>query len=268
MPQPLQPYRRRLIRLPNPAAGADLVITPNGVGLWVVRYLRFVYTTSAVVGSRYVTIAADDGSDVYWRSGFYTSQRQSSTRQFCASSGLESSASFSEDFGRQISSTFAAAAAGSVSLSVGDYTSGFTVATQAIGAAVNVDLALTNVAGGTMTYRVTMPTLGTVIDIPLHSPVQAATGLVAPTLSFPATVGGPAYSLALYGLASQMTSIESHIPLNDGLVLPQGWRLSTETTGIDVGDQISSVTMVVEEYPSGPAYYSDVMSTVYSEEIR
>lgn len=54
---------------PNPAAGAEISITPSGLGFWRILSLVFTLTTSAVVANRAPSLAASDGTSRYWRSG-------------------------------------------------------------------------------------------------------------------------------------------------------------------------------------------------------
>lgn len=63
MVQPLrQAYRRYAKAIPNPAAGAELIITPDGQGGWRVVYLAFTFTASAAVANRNVALRATDGT--------------------------------------------------------------------------------------------------------------------------------------------------------------------------------------------------------------
>lgn len=56
----------RTLKIGNPNAGADFVITPGGQRWWRITSLVAVLTTSAVVATRQVTLRADTGGDVWW----------------------------------------------------------------------------------------------------------------------------------------------------------------------------------------------------------
>lgn len=98
--------------------------------------------------------------------------------------------------------TFAAAAAGNLfGPAAGESVAGFKVFFQAPGAAVNADVTLTNVLGGTETFRITIPTTGFVLDMMnLPNPIPAANAAAFPNVNVPAIVGGPAYSIWLQSL--------------------------------------------------------------------
>lgn len=97
--------------------------------------------------------------------------------------------------------TFAAAAGGSLfGPAAGESVAGFSVLFQAPAAAVNADITLTNVLGGTQTYRIVVPTTGLNFTMNYPKPVPAANSAVFPTVNVPAIVGGPAYSITLQSL--------------------------------------------------------------------
>lgn len=52
--------------MPNPAVGADFVITPGGQRSWRIVSLTAVLTTSAAVANRQVRLTADRGGDVWY----------------------------------------------------------------------------------------------------------------------------------------------------------------------------------------------------------
>lgn len=50
------------VALPSPAAGAELSLTPTGLGGWLVQSLRWTLTTSAAVGNRTPRLDVTDGT--------------------------------------------------------------------------------------------------------------------------------------------------------------------------------------------------------------
>lgn len=100
----------------------------------------------------------------------------------------------------QASAVFAAAAAGSVALPVlGESITGYIINLQSPAAAVVMDVTVTNVAGGTITNRISVPVGGKDVAVTFPAPIPALNAGVAPTVTVPATVGGPAYSITVTG---------------------------------------------------------------------
>lgn len=58
----------RVHRIANPNAGAEFILQAPGSGLWRVVSLAFALATSAVVGSRRVSLRADDGTSTFFLS--------------------------------------------------------------------------------------------------------------------------------------------------------------------------------------------------------
>lgn len=101
----------------------------------------------------------------------------------------------------QASNTFGAAATGSVSLPAGGFITGFDINFLPAAANVTGIVTVTNVSGGTMSYEIGIGTGGGGTDLPIRypAPLPAASSGVAPTVNVPAIVGGPAYSITVYG---------------------------------------------------------------------
>jgi hypothetical protein len=59
-------YSRRLVTPANPAAGAEIDITPNEAAIWVVKHLIFTFTASAAVANRQVLLRADAGGTPFY----------------------------------------------------------------------------------------------------------------------------------------------------------------------------------------------------------
>jgi len=78
-------YRR--IRVPAPAAGAEVTKQPDGAGLWVVRSVLVPLVTSAAVANRAVALTVADGEGVYLRTPAGTVQAATLTRNYCAYPG-------------------------------------------------------------------------------------------------------------------------------------------------------------------------------------
>lgn len=254
MAQRGEQYRRYLRQIASPAAGGEIDVTPNGMGGWRIQALIFTLTSSAAVGARIPQLTADDGTTVWWRSPAVTEIHPSSTDIFIAHPGIVGSGAAPGGLTRQASAVFAAAAAGSAALQAGESITGFTLNFQGAAAATNMDVTITNVLGGTITYRIVNPVLGKDLHILFPDPIPAATGLVAPTVTVPATVGGPAGSVTVYGRRAQAANVTSQAWPDEGLILSQGWHLRTITANIDVADQYSAIAVVVEELASGPDY--------------
>lgn len=73
----------------RPAAGANLVITGPGRGVWRVESLRFDLVTSAVVANRTVNVVVDDGATEVWRTSAALVQPAGQTVHYCAAPGLD-----------------------------------------------------------------------------------------------------------------------------------------------------------------------------------
>jgi hypothetical protein len=58
---------RRVVAVNQPAAGAELSLTAQGLGAWQVLGLLFTFTASAVVANRQISLALDDGTTTIWR---------------------------------------------------------------------------------------------------------------------------------------------------------------------------------------------------------
>lgn len=87
MSQPFEMIRRYIVKVPDPAAGADFTIKPNRLGDWLVRKLVLTLATSATVATRAMVIKATDGSDTYFLTASDTTQAASLTQQFTAFEG-------------------------------------------------------------------------------------------------------------------------------------------------------------------------------------
>lgn len=112
----------------------------------------------------------------------------------------------------QISNVFAAGAAGSLALPVlGQAITGFSVNFQAPVGAVNYDIAITNVAGGGIDYRGTLPAgVGNDLVVNFPNPLPASSAAVAPTVTVPVIAGGPAYSITVFGQVTTGTAADTY----------------------------------------------------------
>ena len=54
-------------RIPQPLAGAELSIKPDGFAPWRILSLLFTFTTSAVVATRQIRLALSNGSETTWK---------------------------------------------------------------------------------------------------------------------------------------------------------------------------------------------------------
>lgn len=77
MANQLEHTHRTVLAVPNPAPGADILITPQRFGAFQVLGLVFTLVTSAAIANRQVTLAVDDGTTVIWRA--VASQVQAAT---------------------------------------------------------------------------------------------------------------------------------------------------------------------------------------------
>lgn len=249
-------YRRYLSVVAAPAVGVELDVTPTGMGDWRIQAIIFTLTTSAVAGTRAVQLSATDGTTEWWRSPVVAEVPPSTVQQFVSHPGIVGGGSAGGEVARQVSNVFAAAGSVAVGLGAGDALTGFTVCMQAIAAAVAFDVVITNVLGGTMTFRLTAPALGKDIHVVFPDALPAATGLVAPTVTVTGGAGSPAGSVHVYGRAGSLDTVISQAMPDEGVFLRQGWHLRTVTAARDAGDAYTSIAVIVEEYPSGPDYSS------------
>lgn len=250
----LQNYRRLLQSIPNPAAGAEIDIVPNTMGLWRIQSMIYTLTTGAAAGTRAVQLSATDGTTEWWRSPVVAEILPSSVAVFTGHPGITGAGNAGPEVAKPVTSAFAATGTGTAALSNGDSITGFTLNLQAVGAAAAVDVTVTNVIGGTQTFRITCPTTGAEIHIAFPDPLPAASGAVAPTVNFPGAAGTPAGSIVAYGRATSLDNVISQAWPDEGLVLPQGWHLKTVTANIQAADQYSAIALVLEELPSGPEW--------------
>lgn len=245
-------YRRFVQAIPSPAVGAEIDIVPFGMGTWRVQSFIFTLTTSAVAGVRSPILSATDGTTEWWRSPSVATLGPSSAGVFVAHPGIVAQGGTGAEVAKQASNAFAAAGTGVAALSNGDSVTGITINMQAVAAATTVDVTVTNVQGGTMTFRIEATVPGSTITILFPEPIPALNGGVAPTVTFPGAAGTPAGSVVIYGRAASLDATSSMSFPDEGLVLPQGFHLRTITAGIQAGDQYSAVAILVEELPSGP----------------
>lgn len=78
---------RRLVRIPNPAAGAELSIDSDTGELWLVRSIVATLTTDATVANRVPVLLADDGTTEYFRTRSESVQAASLAVVYCGFSG-------------------------------------------------------------------------------------------------------------------------------------------------------------------------------------
>lgn len=67
MTYPVERIQRFPVNAPQPAAGADWVLTPTGRGAWRILSLTGLLSTSAAVANRAVVLTADDQTSTYLR---------------------------------------------------------------------------------------------------------------------------------------------------------------------------------------------------------
>lgn len=87
MPDLRDAIRRRIVRIADPAAGAEISITVPGGEIWVVESLRLRFVTAALGATETVRVGVTDGSVEYFRTVAATTQAASTTRTYCAFSG-------------------------------------------------------------------------------------------------------------------------------------------------------------------------------------
>lgn len=87
MPNPRNAPISRARTFPAPAAGANLVISPDSAATWLIRSIVFNFVTGANVGTRSVILAADNGTDTWFRSSPGGTQAASLTRFYGAYAG-------------------------------------------------------------------------------------------------------------------------------------------------------------------------------------
>lgn len=79
--------RYKVVPLPNPAAGAELVINMTGIGAWLVMSIVFDLVTSAVVANRLVDLLATDSTTTWFRAQAAVVQAASATVHYGAFTG-------------------------------------------------------------------------------------------------------------------------------------------------------------------------------------
>lgn len=79
--------RRRIVRIADPAAGAELSVTVPGQETWVVESVRFQLVTDATVQLRQVRLTATDGTVEYFRTLHADDHPQSITAVHSAFNG-------------------------------------------------------------------------------------------------------------------------------------------------------------------------------------
>jgi hypothetical protein len=82
----------RVVRVPNPAAGSEVAISPNTGGLWIVRSLVATFTADATIANRDVTVVADDGTTVWFQTPGRTAVAAAGVATFVGHSGSVGSA--------------------------------------------------------------------------------------------------------------------------------------------------------------------------------
>jgi len=87
MPDRSEVTRTYVKTFPNPAPGAEISITPSGMGYWRILSLLFTFTTSVVVAARRPSLAATDGTTRFWRSTAPASIAASLAGDWCAYAG-------------------------------------------------------------------------------------------------------------------------------------------------------------------------------------
>jgi hypothetical protein len=78
---------QRFIPFTQPAAGAEIDIVPDTSAGWLIRSLRFTFTSDATVPARTVTLSATDTAREYWRAAAGASQAASLIRTYCGFAG-------------------------------------------------------------------------------------------------------------------------------------------------------------------------------------
>lgn len=108
----------------------------------------------------------------------------------------------------QASATFAAAAAGSVSLPNGASITGFDlIMVNGVAASLNALATVTNVVSGPLNYEIIeQPASGETLSVRYPNPIPTTSAGVAATVNVPAIVGGTAYSLTVYGVTPAVAS--------------------------------------------------------------
>jgi hypothetical protein len=83
------PYQK-IVKVADPAAGAEFALTAPGNGLWRVLSVGFRLVTSAVVANRTAALVADDGTDIFFRTNASLQQAASLTVDYGAFAGASS----------------------------------------------------------------------------------------------------------------------------------------------------------------------------------
>lgn len=81
------PGARRVVTVPAPAAGADLVVKVPGGRLWRVLTGFVTFTASAVVANRFPRLQLLDGGQVFWEGGEATALTAGLTRRYSIAAG-------------------------------------------------------------------------------------------------------------------------------------------------------------------------------------
>lgn len=254
MPTTTPRIERRVQTFNSPAAGGELLITPQGQGSIQILSLRFVLTASAVAGNRVPILTADDGTSVFWQGPAFVPLVASGVGSFCAYPGAPNGGG-DQAAPTDASTTGAAAAAGSASLPNGATITGFDLEFQAPAAAVAGVVTVTNVQGGPLNYDVQQElNLPTAVNVRYPGGgIPASAAGVAPTVNVPAMVSGGAWSLTVYGTIPAGSPRTVPLP-REGLHLRRGYRLRTVTSGLDVADAYTAIVTYVQEFPDAPEF--------------
>lgn len=97
------------------------------------------------------------------------------------------------------SSTFAAGAAGSITLPAGSSVTGFDITTAPVAGAVAGVATVTGLAAGTLSYELAEPVGGGALSIRYPSAMPPLTPATTPQVSVPAIASGAAYAITVYG---------------------------------------------------------------------
>lgn len=81
----------KVINVADVAPGAEFTLTARGGEWWRVISVTWTFTTDANVANRAVALAADDGTDTFWRVGTAAVQAGGQTGQYCVYAGAASS---------------------------------------------------------------------------------------------------------------------------------------------------------------------------------
>lgn len=139
----------------------------------------------------------------------------------------------------QSSAVAAGAAAGAVSLPAGAYLSGVDISFLPATGTLNGDITITGVAGGTITYRTGLATgaVGTNLNYEYEPALPPANPAVPITLNVPAIVGGPAYSMLIFGQQTTPAAVAT-------------WYVGNIVTGPAVGQPPTSMARYQQTAPT------------------